>query len=134
MMNFMVEAKVYDSAYKSALANMLDNLFKVGLYSDNRDYVRLAKNILKQKSIFLVVNSKYAPTLFKVYVGSEKEYRVLKSKKANLLQNMDKIDKIQFPFLIIKATTNQEYLACTINSCFAYGKDIDKVLKKIQNY
>ena len=130
---FDVRAKVYDSGYKSALSNMLENLFKMSLYMDKREYSKISLKILRKNFQTLQQNQLYKASLFNVYLASKMGYVILKSKKRNLLKNLKKIEKTTYPFLLLKTNNEEIYLVCTANSCFAYSDDINEVLSKIES-
>ncbi|VAY86858.1 Thymidylate kinase [hydrothermal vent metagenome] len=128
---FNSPAKIYDSAYASSLSTMIKNLFKLSLLVDNRKFYDKATVLIKEQSIKIQNNPTFVSTAFSAFVGSKKEYKLLKSTKDNLLANREKIEQLNYPYLVVKAVKEKQYLACTINRCFSIDKDIDKVLKRI---
>jgi hypothetical protein len=38
---------------------------------------------------------------------------------------------MQYPFLLSKTEDTEKYLACRVNSCFAYDKNITVLIEKI---
>jgi uncharacterized protein YyaL (SSP411 family) len=131
---FNSKSNIFDSAYKSSQSLMIENLFKLSLLKDNRGFYKLAKQSLEQNSYYIKNAPNAIATAFNVYVGNEKQYRVLKSTKENLLKNKTFIDKVNYPYLVLKSVEDEQYLACTINSCFSFDKNISKVLKDIEDF
>ncbi len=131
---FKSVSSIYDSAYRSSLSNMLENLFKLSILTDIREFHNLAMHSLKQNSYKINNNPSGVATAFNIFVGSQKQYKVLKSTKDNLVKNKVKIEKLNNPYLVIKAVNDKQYLACTINSCFSFDMDIYKVLTNIGKY
>jgi hypothetical protein len=58
----------------------------------------------------------------------------LKSSHENLMKNYLKIREIKHSYLLVKAEEMQEYLACTMRSCFAVDKEFSKIKKSIEKY
>jgi len=132
--DFKVASSTYDSAYRSPQSIMIENLFKLSVLTDTRIFHNLAIKSIDNNSAKIDNNPTSSATLFNVFIGMKKQYKVLKSTKENLLKNKGKIDKLNNPYLVIKAVKDKQYLACTINHCFSFDNNIDKVLEGISNY
>ncbi len=68
----------------------------------------------------------------KTYLQSLLSNVVLKSTKENLIQNRKLINQIKYPFVLLKPTKDQNFLACKIDHCFAMDKELAEVIKKIK--
>jgi len=52
---FVIKEDIYDSAYKSALSNMLDNILKLSLLNDNLALVEVVKESFESNSLFYLL-------------------------------------------------------------------------------
>ncbi len=128
---FKAKASFYDASYKSALAVMLENLFKIAILTDNLKLHDFAQKALKPYLAQLKNSPSQYPYGLKTYLGSLLSFVVIKSTKTNLQKAKMKISQITFPFVLSKASDEKEFLACKIDRCFAMDSDIDKVIQKI---
>jgi len=131
---FDIIGSIYDSAYRSPQSIMIQNLFKLGVLTDTRKFHNLAVKSIKDNSTKINNSPTSVSTIYNTFIGMEKQYKVLKSTKDNLLDNQEKIYSQNNPYLVIKAVEDNQYLACTINSCFSFDNNLDKVLEGINNY
>ncbi len=124
---FQVNVSIYDSAYKSSFANALDNFLKLASLNDDLKLQDLVKNTLENNSLSLTRNTTSSPWLLRTYLAYTQEYIILKAQKKILL------DKTMpsYPFLLKKEYEEKQYLACKIGICFAYTKDFDEIILKI---
>jgi len=130
--NFKAKSPLFDSAYKSAQSNMIENLFKLAILTNKREFYNTATSMIKQNSYQIYHTPTNVPSAFNTFIGEQKQYKVLKTTQANLVKNKNKIIQLNNPYLLLKPTDNKQYLACTINSCFSFDNDIEKVLKVIE--
>ena len=56
---------------------------------------------------------------------------IIKSNLANLKNKSHKIDSIRYPFVLSKVEDTQKYLACRVNSCFAYDNNLSKLIESV---
>ena len=124
---FQVNVSIYDSAYKSSFANALDNFLKLASLNDDLKLQDLVKNTLENNSLSLTRNITSSPWLLRTYLAYTQEYIILKA------QNKMLINKTMpsYPFLLKKSYKAEQYLACKIGICFAYTKDFDEIILKI---
>ena len=120
-------SSIYDSSYKSAQANMVDNILKVSILNDDLDFQAVAKQTLESNSLVLASRPSSTAWLLRSLMAFEKGYINLKATKA-MLKN-----KIlpEFPFLLRKVTEDKMYLACKVDVCFAYSKNFNDIVDDI---
>lgn len=125
---FISSADVYDNAYKSSLSNMLDNILKVAVLSDDLDMQNLVKKSLVISSSILATNSTSTSWLLRTHLAYTNGYIVLKATK-----NMLKDKKIvNLPFVLRKENIDEKYLACKVGVCFSYSDSFDSIMKDIK--
>jgi uncharacterized protein YyaL (SSP411 family) len=129
---FKAKAAFNDTSYRSALAIMIEDLFKIALLTDNLALDAFARKVLHQELAALKATPSHYPTGVKVALESIYNWVVLKSTKAHLLAAKPQLKALRFPFVLLKATDNEKFLACKIDSCFAIDEKLETVLKKIE--
>ena len=130
--SFQAKAEFYDASYRSALAVMIENLFKIAILSDNLKLQEFAKKSLDSQLSELKHSSNQYPYGLKVYLQSLLSNVVIKSTKENLIKNKKELNEIKYPYTLLKPTQDKNFLACKIDHCFAMDKNLKEVIKKIK--
>jgi len=125
-------ADVYDSLYTSPLSMMLHNLSLLALLEDDMHFSQIVDKSLDRYGKILNNAPSYAPKLMSTLLLHKVGGVVIKSSRENLERYSEKISKIRYPFIYRKVQKESDYLACKIGSCFAYSKDIDKLVSKLE--
>ncbi len=128
---FVAKAELYDASYRSALAVMVENLFKIALLSDNYKLYSFAKRTLELNANSLNTMASNYPYAIKVALMEHFGGVVIKSTKENLLKHKKEIFGIDYPYILLKSSSDKSYLACKIDSCFISDKNISAVIEKI---
>ncbi len=129
---FKAKAAFYDASYASALAIMIEDLFKIAVLSDNHKLHAFAKQSLEKNLSALKATPSQYPSGLKVYLQSLLSFVVLKSTKENLQKSRETINAIKYPYLLLKPSEDENFLACKIDTCFAIDKKLKKVIEKIE--
>ena len=130
---FKAKAEFYDSSYASALAIMIENLFKIAILSDNHKLHAFANDSLESQLAALKATPSQYPSGLNTYLQSLLSVVVVKSTKENLMKHREALDKIQYPYLLLKPSEDTNFLACKIDSCFAIDKNLKNVIQKIDS-
>lgn len=125
---FKSHADIYDSAYRSSLSMMIDNILKLALLSDDLKLQDLAEESLNNNSYVLASRPSNSVWLLRTYLAFKKGYISLKASK-EMLSNKEYIN---YPFLLKKVDNQKKYLACKIGVCFAYSEDFNEIIKEIK--
>ena len=125
---FKYPSDSFDSAYKSILSTMLDNLLKIATLSDNLDIQDIAIKTIENNSLVVSSRPSASAWFIRSYLAYKKQYVILKSNKENLLNKK----LINYPFILKKIDTSDKYLACKIGVCFEYSNDYNEIIKKIK--
>lgn len=125
---FKSHADVYDSAYRSSLSLMIDNILKIALLTDDLGLQELAKKSLDNNSYVLSSRPSSSVWLLRTYIAYKKDYISLKATKEMLLNK----EYINYPFLLKKVDNQKKYLACKIGICFSYSENFDEIIKEIK--
>ena len=129
--DFEAKAEFYDASYRSSMAVMIENLFKIAILSDNLKLNAFAKESLASSLAALKSLPNQYPYGLKTYLQSLLSNVVIKSTKENLEKNREKLDMIKYPYVLLKPSEDRNFLACKIDSCFSIDKSVDIVLEKI---
>ncbi len=130
---FKAKAEFYDASYASALAIMIENLLKIGMLSDNVKLYAFAQERLQMHLAALQAAPSQYPSGIKTYLESLLSPIVLKSTKENLQKHRSEINAITYPYLLLKPSEDENFLACKHDSCFAIDKNLTKVIQKIDS-
>jgi uncharacterized protein YyaL (SSP411 family) len=120
-----------DRYYSSALSVMLESFVRLASLTEVLDYNEVVKRTLKESAAVLENNPSSASKLVHVFLRLKLGDVILKSKLKNLTASKRELDQIKYPFVLSKVEKIDEYLACRVNSCFAYDKNVTAVIEKI---
>jgi hypothetical protein len=56
---------------------------------------------------------------------------VIKAKEKKLKSHIENIDKLNYPFTLIKSDLNNHFMLCNSNSCFAEVENFEEVEKQL---
>jgi uncharacterized protein YyaL (SSP411 family) len=122
-----------DRYYTSALSVMLENLIRVASLTEELDYYEVVKETIKNtdsiEEKMLTSTSKWVDVLLRINKGDV----IIKSSLQNLTKAKKEIEIFNYPFILSKTEESNKYLACRINSCFAYDENISKLLRKMES-
>ena len=127
-----VDVDLRDKYYTSSYGRMMQNLFRLAALSENLGFENIAKRSLETKMAEIEEKQDLVPSSAIALLMQEYGVVVLKQKKVLLEQNREKIEAINYPFLMTKVKEDaKSYLACKVDRCFAYDTELDEVVKKI---
>ncbi len=130
---FKAKAEFYDASYASALAIMIENLLKIAMLSDNHTLYDFAKKSLQTQLAALKAQPSQYPCGLKTYLQSLLSPVLIKSTKTHLSKERETLDSIHYPYILLKPSTDENFLACKIDSCFATDKNLKNVILKIED-
>ena len=130
--DFEAKAEFYDTSYRSSMAVMIENLFKIAILSDNLKLNAFAKESLASSFAALKSFPNQYPYGLKTYLQSLLSNVVIKSTKENLEKNRAILDAIKYPYVLLKPSEDASFLACKIDTCFAIDKDVNVVINKVE--
>ncbi|RRS32193.1 MAG: hypothetical protein P794_02140 [Epsilonproteobacteria bacterium (ex Lamellibrachia satsuma)] len=121
-----------DRYYTSALSVMLEDLVRVASLTEKLEYNEIVKQTIKYSGAVLQNSPANAPKLVDVFLRLKMGDVIIKSRSQNLINAKKEIETFKYPFILSKIEESDKYLACRVNSCFAYDANITKLLKKIE--
>jgi len=99
--------------------------------TEDLDYNEVVKKTLKESAAVLESKPAEASKLLHVFLRLKMGDVIIKSTLKNLIGSKKEIDQMKYPFVLTKVVESDEYLACRVNSCFAYDKNITTLIEKI---
>jgi len=120
-----------DKYYTAALSLVLEDFVRVASLTESLEYSEIVKETLKAEGAILEKNPEGASKLLHTFLRLKKGDVIIKSKLDNLLVSRDEIDNMKYPFILTKIEETEKYLACRVNSCFTYDKNITALINKI---
>jgi uncharacterized protein YyaL (SSP411 family) len=130
---FIVEADLNDKYYTSALGEMLQNIFNLASLKASHKYLKVGEESLKHIIKKISIKQDSAPASAQAFLMDKIGVVILKSSKSNLIDKALEIKNTKYPYLLTKKENYDNYLACTINSCFSIDKNLSKVKKDIED-
>jgi uncharacterized protein YyaL (SSP411 family) len=126
---FLVDADIFDGAYRSALAVNLENTLRLSLLNDDIDSFYFAKEEIEKFAPKLNRFPFNYPYLVKVALNIDALY-ILKSNRKNLLSVQNRILK-EYPNILLKETSDSKFNLCSIDRCFRASDSVDEVLESV---
>ncbi len=126
---FQTSAPLEDSAYKSAAAVMIKNLFIISALTGDLKLHKKAKESLKNALIYLQKFPSAHSTLLEAFLMDKIEIVLIKLKKENLLKI--KNQNINRPFVYLLPSDEEKYLGCYIDRCFVCKESFEEIEDQI---
>ena len=130
--DFRVYADFADSQYSGALATMLDSILKLSAINSDLSYLEIVTESFLSNEAFPNSRADIYPSATRLFLEWKRGIAVLKSKKERLFKNISTIERVKYPYLLIKDEDSDIFTICDMKSCFAYGKDLEKVLERLK--
>ena len=123
-----------DRYYTSALSVMLENILDLSLLTESLPLYTLVKETLASTSPVEGMGATSCAKKIELQLRLLWGEVVVKSTKQNLMEAKEKIAHLQEPFLLTKAVGENDYLACSLNSCFTYNKNATHFFKRLKEF
>ncbi len=116
---FATKAETTDNTYTSSISIMIDSLLSIGTLLEDEKYTLFAFKTLEYNSYELGRKPIYSPYMLTQALRHIKGDRVIKTSIENIDINSLTLAKINYPFILLKASEAEEYMICGEKSCFA---------------
>ncbi len=130
--DYKIYATFSDSQYASALATMLDAILKISALESDLSYQKYIIESFSSNEAFPNGRADLYSSASRLFLEWKKGVVVLKSSKDRLFASKKEIERVKYPYLLIKDEYSTIFNLCDMKSCFAYGKDLKKVLNKLK--
>ena len=127
-----IKADLNDKYYTSPLAKMTQNIIKLASLKSSFKYDKLAIETLEGINSQIEKAQNETPASAKAFLMQKQGLVTLKSSHAKLKQESENIRATTYPFIVLKLQKNDNYLACSMRSCFAIDKEYKKVREIIE--
>jgi len=129
---FLLEAELYDSSYRSALAVMIEDILSLGVLKESNKLFSFGVESLKRSAKELNSHPLNFPYATKVSLEATLSPVIVKSNLKNLQEFKKRIPRIKYPFILTKPSNDEKFLACKIDRCFSVQKSVDEVISDIE--
>jgi len=119
-----------DRYYTAALSLVLENFVRMASLTEELEFNEVVKKTIKESAAVLEKKPAEASKLLHVFLRLKLGDVIIKSTLDNLLHSRNEIESMQYPFVLGKIEDTEKYLACRVNSCFAYDKNITVLIEK----
>jgi uncharacterized protein YyaL (SSP411 family) len=127
-------APLEDASYKSAMATMIQNIYRVSLLKEDAKLLTLAQTMSENISGSLVSYPHAYSEGLKCALMYLYPSIVIKTSKQNALHVKSILQQINYPYAYIKVVAIEGFQACTQNNCFYTGEDIEELKKSLKAY
>ncbi|MEA3371216.1 MAG: thioredoxin domain-containing protein [Campylobacterota bacterium] len=124
---FVTKAETSDNTYTSSVSIMIDVLLSLGTLLEDEKYTHFAFKTMEYNSYEMGRKTIYFPYMLTQVFRYLKGERVIKSNADNLKNSALKLASLDYPFVSLKASEDEEFMICGDKSCFANTTDIDEV-------
>lgn len=129
---YKIKATLFNNAHVNPLAIMADNLMKLSILQENLSYQNMVKTIFVKNSLLLNKYPWLIPQAVVEYQKYKQGFIGVKATK-NRLQTLQNRLKNRYPLVLYKITNSKNYTACMVDSCFAYSKSTNGIIKTIMS-
>ncbi len=127
-----VSVDLRDKYYTSAIGTLLQSMQQLAALNGSLTLQHHADMALAALQSDIVAQSTIAPSSVIALLMQHYGVVTLKHRKALLLQDRKRIEEINYPFLLSRASDEKEFLACKVDRCFAYSRDFLHVKEQIE--
>jgi len=72
------------------------------------------------------------PKMSKMVIRYLKDDIIIKAKEKKLKLHITDVDRLPYPFTLIKGDNNDGYMLCNSNNCFGHEKEFDGIIKILE--
>jgi len=127
---FETQEDIADATYTSSVNVMLGVLLKLTTLLEDDKYRHFAFKTMEYNSYNLGRKPVFYPTMLVEMLRYLRGNAVVKSSISNL--ENQKLAKLKYPFVLLRANESEEFMVCGERSCFANTKNIDEVEEIIE--
>jgi len=130
--NPKVKADFDDKYYSSPLSILLNGFLTLANIHDDLELGEKSTHILKRYEGILEKSPQESASLVTLALRFKVGVVTFKAKKNQLKKHQKEFREIKYPFLLRKAHTYDEYMACKLGLCFSTGKSVNEVSSSIE--
>lgn len=126
-------ADISDSYYTSPLSKMLNVLIDLALLESDLRYDAIVRSTLAAHGALLEETPDAHPEALRAFLRRTRGIVGIKGDRNRLLKNRLAIKGLEYPFVLMKAEKLEGFVACDMKSCFAFGKDFNKIKRAVES-
>ena len=130
---FTTKAETSDNTYTSSVSIMIDALISLGTLLEDEKYTHFAFKTMEYNSYELGRKPIYFPHMLTQVFRYLKGERIIKSNLNNLRNNSFELASLNYPFVSLKASEDEDFMICGDKSCFANTSDVNEVNELLAN-
>ena len=111
---------------------MVNDLLDLALLESDLRYDAIAKSTLEANGLLLQRTPDAYPEALRAFIRRTRGIVGVKSNRNRLLNDRHAIRSIDYPFLLLKTEEMKGYVACDMQSCFAFGDTLEAIEEKIE--
>ncbi len=135
---FTTKAETSDNTYTSSVSIMIDNLISLGELLEDDKYTHFAFKTMEYNSYELGRKPIHFPYMLTQVFRYLKGERIIKSNIHNLQNSSLALASLEYPFISLKASDEEDFMVCGEKSCFANTSNVNEVnklvLKSLQSF
>ena len=129
---FKLKEEIADLQLPSGISSALSLLLSISSLVDN-NYKKFVFKTLELHSFNLMRQPLSSPKLSQMVLRYLKDDIVIKSNLDLLKENIDKRERIRYPYVLFKTTTDEKFLLCNSHSCFATEEKFETLISHIES-
>ncbi|WP_456449653.1 thioredoxin domain-containing protein [Hydrogenimonas sp.] len=126
-------ADIFDSYYTSPLSKMLNVLVDLALLESDLRYDAIVRSTLAAHGALLEETPDAHPEALRAFLRRTRGIVGIKGDRNRLLKNRLAVERLEYPFVLMKAEKLEGFVACDMKSCFAFGKDFKKIKRAVES-
>ena len=129
---FKVQESIYDKTLPSSISSALSLLLSISSLVDV-NYKKFVFKTLELHSYNLMRQPLSSPKLTQMVLRYLKDDIIIKSNINLLKNNIDKKEKISYPYILFKTSNDEIFQVCNSHSCYATENSFQKVISQIES-
>ncbi len=129
---FKIQETIYDRALPSSVSSALSLLLSISSLVDV-NYKKFVFKTLELHSYNLMRQPLSAPKLTRMVLRYLKDDIIVKSNVPLLKKNIDKRERIRYPYILFKNSSDDGFQLCNSHSCYATEESFDKIISHLES-
>ena len=127
-----LNSKYENRYYTTALSKHFHNLLTMSSLNYSRVSLYNTRELLKDETPSILEDIFQSPEALKALIRAKHGDIILKSKAKNLINNMEKIKNVKYPYVYMNNEEIEKFIACDSTSCFSFNKEAKKTITDIE--
>ena len=129
---FKIQETIHDKTLPSSISSALSLLLSISSLVDV-NYKKFVFKSLERHSYNLMRQPLSSPKLTQMVLRYLKDDTIIKSNLNLLKENMDKRERICYPYILFKNSNDDAFQLCNSHSCYATEESFEKIISHIES-